>query len=288
MKNYRELDYTLNTNTVMTFLSDKRYAIVQHVFAKQDSEKITDIHTHDYYELEMLIGGKVTEIVNGTRYVTEPGGFVLLSKNDTHGVEYIEDIAVFLVIKMQQEIFSSKLTRILESMDFPIVGRLNEEECEYVGISIEKMQKAKDKIRDKELFEDIICGMLENLMLYIIGINDEIKYSDYAQSKNKNMTDAIVYVRKNYNQDISLKGVAERFGYSYNYFGNRFKEITGKSFVDYLNDMRLLNAFNKIAISDEPLEDISNEVGYENFSYFYRKFKQKYGFTPGTLRKKKK
>ena len=71
------------------------------------------------------------------------------------------------------------------------------------------------------------------------------------------------------------------------YFGNKFKEITGKSFVDYLNDMRLLNAFNKIATSDMPLEDISGEVGYENFSYFYRRFKQKYGFTPGALRKNK-
>ena len=101
------------------------------------------------------------------------------------------------------------------------------------------------------------------------------------------MIDAIVYLRKNYNQDISLKELAERFGYSCNYFGSKFKEITGKSFVDYLNDMRLLNAFNKIATSDMPLEDISGEVGYENFSYFYRKFKQKYGFTPGTLRKNK-
>lgn len=287
IKNFVSLGYTTNNKNVMTFLSDEKYTIVQHLFVKSKTKTITPTHTHDYYELEVLIGGKAIEIVNGMKYEAEPGDFVLLSQSDTHNVDYVDDIVVFLVIKIQQGIFSPKLNRILETIDFPAVGKLNEEELDYIGVSIEKMQKAKEKIHDKVLFDDIMCGMLENLLLYIIGINNEIRYKEYSQSKSKNMIDAIVYLRKNYNQDISLKELAERFGYSCNYFGNKFKEITGKSFVDYLNDMRLLNAFNKIATSDMPLEDISGEVGYENFSYFYRKFKQKYGFTPGTLRKNK-
>jgi len=287
MNNYRELGYDINNRVVLTFLSDEKYQIVQHVFSKSVNKEICELHTHDYYEFEVLISGKVLEIVNGTQYVTEQGGYVFVSKNDTHEVKYIDDIAVFLLIKIQYESFSPKLNKILKSIDFPIVGKLTDEECEYIGISIEKMQKVKEKIHDKELFDDIMCGMLENFILYIIGINDEIRYGEYSQDKSKNMTDAIVYIRSNYNRHISLKDVAKMFGYSYNYFGNRFKEVTGKSFVDYLNDIRLINAYNKIVASDLSLEDISSEVGYENFSYFYRRFKQKYGFTPGALRKNK-
>ena len=102
------------------------------------------------------------------------------------------------------------------------------------------------------------------------------------------MIDAIIYVRENYNKDISMGDVAKKFGYAYNYFGNRFKEITCKSFVEYLNNLRLLNAYSKVILSDDSLEKICEDVGYGNFSYFYRKFKDKYGCTPGSLRKNKR
>ena len=67
IKNYVSLGYTTNNKNVMTFLSDEKYTIVQHLFVKSKTKTITPTHTHDYYELEVLIGGKAIEIVFPSR-----------------------------------------------------------------------------------------------------------------------------------------------------------------------------------------------------------------------------
>lgn len=63
---------------------------------------------------------------------------------------------------------------------------------------------------------------------------------------------------------------------------------TGKSFVRYVQDVRLNEAARLIRSTDMSISEITNAVGYENESFFRRKFKECYGVTPKDYKTEKK
>ena len=93
------------------------------------------------------------------------------------------------------------------------------------------------------------------------------------------------YIENNYAQKISVADAAEIAGFSESHFMRYFKETMGTSFVEYLKDYRLTMAARLLLASDASILSISEDVGFENLSYFNRAFKKKYQVTPSKYRK---
>lgn len=68
-------------------------------------------------------------------------------------------------------------------------------------------------------------------------------------------------------------------------FSALFKENTGKTPMEYIREIRLTAAARKLLISNDNINDIAYEVGYEDANYFIREFKSAFGFTPNQYRK---
>ena len=79
---------------------------------------------------------------------------------------------------------------------------------------------------------------------------------------------------------ITVAEIANRVDFSESHFMRYFKENMGTSFVDYLRDYRLTMAARLLLVSDETVLSISEEVGFDNLSYFSRTFKKFTGLTP--------
>ena len=88
------------------------------------------------------------------------------------------------------------------------------------------------------------------------------------------------YVDMHFREKICVADAARQVGFSEAYFMRFFKEITGKTFVSYLNEYRLSRAEMLLRTTRDSVLDIALETGFQNFSYFIRAFKQKYGMTP--------
>lgn len=107
------------------------------------------------------------------------------------------------------------------------------------------------------------------------------------QADRKN--DSVAYVIDKYMEEniknASLEELAEILGYSTVYTGNMVKKLTGKSFSETVLSKRCEIAAEKLLKSDLPIDEIINDVGYENKSFFRKLFKEKYGKTPLEYRK---
>lgn len=79
--------------------------------------------------------------------------------------------------------------------------------------------------------------------------------------------------------------LAARAGYSESYFMRAFKRHTGMTAVQFINDCRLRKAALLLRGSALPVEEIAYRTGFESASYFIRRFKEKYKFTPNEYRK---
>ncbi len=85
---------------------------------------------------------------------------------------------------------------------------------------------------------------------------------------------------------ISIEDMANEAGVSIRQFNRRFKAATGVTVNNYLQLVRVDAAKASLVNTDQPVEEISLNIGYENISFFRRLFKKQTGLTPSQYRKR--
>ena len=91
---------------------------------------------------------------------------------------------------------------------------------------------------------------------------------------------ALKLIEEEYNSDISLNTLAKICGMSPRYFCEFFKEMTGRTPIDYNNRYRIECACNKLSGSKMNVTETATSCGFNDISYFIRTFKKYIGVTP--------
>ncbi len=95
---------------------------------------------------------------------------------------------------------------------------------------------------------------------------------------------AVRYVNRNYAEPLSLKVLSCAFGVSAPYLGRLFHHAVGKSFSNYLNELRLRKADELLRYSSLKASEVAARIGYANVNYFYTLFKKYRGRYPAESR----
>lgn len=97
---------------------------------------------------------------------------------------------------------------------------------------------------------------------------------------------AIRYIDQHYGESgLSLLEMTEHLAVSVSHFTSLFKEHTGKTFVEYLTEVRIEKAKQRLINTDLMLYRVASDVGYDNPTYFASTFKKHVGITPKQFRK---
>ena len=88
-----------------------------------------------------------------------------------------------------------------------------------------------------------------------------------------------------YYRTATLTELAETVGMTPPYVSRRVKELFGASFSDLVKERRFSEAERLLLQSDIPVAAIAEAVGYENNSFFHRRFREQYGTSPSKWRK---
>ncbi len=102
------------------------------------------------------------------------------------------------------------------------------------------------------------------------------------QGRNTSVTvkQALEYMEKNYNTEISLEDVAKYVGVSPQHFSKIFKLETGTNYVDWITDIRMEQAKQYLTEGGRTIKEICYLVGYKDPNYFSRIFKKNVGVAP--------
>ena len=91
----------------------------------------------------------------------------------------------------------------------------------------------------------------------------------------------IRYIDTNYTKEISIDLVAKEFAFSRAYFCKEFSQLAGTSFKKYVSQKRITRAQNLIRnCPQKTIALIAEEVGYNEFTTFYRNFLRITGVSP--------
>ena len=91
-------------------------------------------------------------------------------------------------------------------------------------------------------------------------------------------------IKKRNDEALTLSVLAQKLGYSEFYISRKFKEISGMSFRDYLQQRRLAFALKEVRDTSRGLLQIALDFGFSSHEAFSRSFKETYGITPSAYR----
>ncbi len=120
-----------------------------------------------------------------------------------------------------------------------------------------------------------------------LSAQEEKRKTPTLNTKNI-ITKVTAHIQKYYMKDLGIAQIAYHFGLTPNYLSSLFHKEVGKTFINYLTEIRLKQAVYYISSGSMSIKEIGEVVGYQNSRHFSRVFKKYYGMTPTEYRESKK
>lgn len=106
-------------------------------------------------------------------------------------------------------------------------------------------------------------------------------------SFSKQITSCINYIEMNVTEELSIRELARRTGYTAYYLSHKFKEETGVTVGSYIRAARIERAKSLLANTDMPVNRIAEDLHFCSGSYFSAKFEEAVGVLPNQYRREK-
>ncbi|HHV50525.1 MAG TPA: AraC family transcriptional regulator [Candidatus Avimonas sp.] len=253
-------------------------------------------HRHNYVEIIYMCSGSTNHIINNkTRITLGTGELLLINQHASHSIERADynDIAVnFIVLP---EFFDVALTMIGPDnlLSNFLISSLRNVNGDIGFLHF----KVKDVLPVQNLVENLIWSLVKRIPNYkrinqvTMGLLflELLNYTDCMDMEidsnvNSLVVSALREIEENY-KNANLTEIAKRFNVSVAYISRLIKQSTGNTFKELLQTKKLSVAASLLANSRLSVNDIIAAVGYDNTSYFYRIFKEKYNLSPTLYRK---
>ncbi len=217
----------------------------------------------NWESLDMEVVGEAAsgiEAINVIDDMKPDIAFVDISMPFMNGIEFTEvatkrypNLIIIIMTAFDQFEYARKCVSlpVFEYMLKPIIRSEVTEVLEKVKKKLDERSDKDDNQEAEPVFE-MEASSIEQIKKYI--------ESNYTDSK------------------LNLTSVAQTFGFSASYLSRKFKQETGKNFVEFLTECRM-NAAMKLALTNMKMFNASNEVGIPDPNYFGRCFKKYTGMS---------
>ena len=253
-------------------------------------------HTHNYIEMIYMCQGSTTHILNGNEIVLEQGDLLFLNQNAVQEILPAgeDDIAVnFIVLpEFLDPAFSMMGDEENQLRDF-LVGAL----CGRDGETSWMYFHVADILPIQNLIENMVwtifydssnkrsCTQITMGLLFLQLLNYMDKMETGGSKYDSEITAAVLSYINGHYKNGTLSELSEQMGYDVYWLSREIRRRTGRTYKELLQEKRMQQAVYLLANSEIPVTDIIESIGYDNTSYFYRKFREKYGMSPKEYRK---
>lgn len=254
------------------------------LFEGQKGSYSVAMHWHRSVELFYVMEGGLDFFIGEKHYPMKAGEFILVNSNELHAINApIPNETIVLQIPVSAFAGFTRedgLITFHKSVEGQDAGLMEMMKGMYFTYQ-EKAYGCEMKVKS-EFYQ----------LLYLLVTEYRIENAGEErtrQNKNLNRLSMITgYIRENFQQEISLNGVAKHFGFAPTYLSRMFREYAGISYKTYLQNLRTEYGFKDLVETDLSISQIAMKNGFPNSKSFSESFRLHYGCLPSQYRKRLK
>lgn len=254
-------------------------------------------HRHDYYELVYVLSGKLKHRIADQELTLYRDDMLLLDLNTVHA-EYVDDESVVQYLQLPRTIVDAIIRDgcLQPEMEhfFSAHGRKRPDDFRYIYLEHRGNAQLRqllvwifrEKLGGRPGSRYIIYGLLTRL-LHSLGTTPEYLSHFYVEEEKGEAK--ILRMLNKYLEDhfwqVEPESMERELHYSCNYLNKLVRKSTGLSFTEYCISRRLDYAAWLLINSEVSIGEIIDKCGYQNKTYFYRVFRNRFGKSPMEYRK---
>ena len=244
------------------------------------------ISWHEQMELLYVLEGELICECDFHEYRCSAGDVVMINPCEPHAVYYTGTAARYHCIMIDTRLCGSRDDAAMRTFIDPITDRrvrfrhLLREKAAAAAILTDLMREHAGEAVGYEL---AVKGHLLRLIAHLYRYEVE-RDSPPKRNAQEGIAPALRYIADHYAERISLGALAAACCMNESYFCRKFRAGTGRTAVSYLNEYRLTKAKALILTTDYSISEISAATGFDDSSYFTRKFKEYYHISPTAMR----
>ena len=259
----------------------------------QDSD-LVPYHWHPEVEIITVLRGTVRVTIAERQYEGREGDVFFVNVGELHeirgGVDNLFRAFVFPLDFLQFRRVDLAQSELLAPLEQGLL-RLPAYVPRQTEVGQELFRGLKKMIR--------ICAnqpfgyqlFVKSALLYLIsqlaaaGLLEQTPQQPREEYKVQLLRHMVEYLGEHCTERLRLSDVAARFGLSPQYFCSFFKENFGRTLIQHVNFLRIERASRLLRETGLPILEISLSVGFDNVSYFIKRFREVYGCTPTDSRR---
>jgi len=231
-------------------------------------------HFHKNYELAYVLDGEVELTLNGTKTLLTRDTFALILPNEFHAYHTPEFSHVWIGVFSADFVGEFSKMTAHKKADKPLFT-CQPDVKEYLSHYLITTEKQSVLLLKSALYaacsEFLSCTTLQN-----------------ASDEKSFIHDIIYHISENFHKEITLKTLAEIYGYEYHYLSRQFHKVFQMNFKQFLNVYRVDFASDQLVHTDKSITDIALSSGFQTMRTFNRAFLEQTGITPSEFRRSKK
>lgn len=249
-------------------------------------------HYHDCYELYYLYSGERYYFIKDKTYHVESGAFVLIKPYEIHCTAnfaqhgYDRLLINFKKDYLEKFLIATTNTNLFECFDKNIhTIMLNPQQQHFAELILENMLQEyhPESISENDYLKTSLMQLLMFIGKHRSSSGDNI--FNYVNSTHKTISEITGYINNHYYEDITLASISEYFYISPCYFSRIFKKLSGLSFTEYLNNVRIKEARKLLYKTDMSIGEVAEATGFKSNTHFDRVFKNIMGISPLNYKK---
>lgn len=254
-----------------------------------------EAHWHPEFEINYVYQGTISFFMGGRNYTLHEDELLFVNKNQIHSCsDATNDNRHYVSIVFGEDfVFSNQNDPLYQKYFYPLYQK---NFC-FPPVITEETPGGKEIlncVRDflsiyyQQTFSYEIFLRSKLLRFFHIALSNDIFIkADYRETVvNPIVYQAILTIRQNYKNPLSIHDLADTCHITPSYFCRLFKASVGKSPKAYLLDCRISNAILRLSQTEDSIHAVSDACGFDDVNYFARCFKQRTGLSPTEYRKR--
>lgn len=266
-----------------------------HVQRGHGHEVLCTAHIHDWVEILYCLHGAMEVLLDGERVPFCTGDLLVIPSHGAHQIFGVkEQEHEYVVLKFLPELMSTSMrTQSEYQCILPFLLPGNQKQRLFPAAELEDSPIPELAVRFHEEYARMEYGYeialkadFYRLILWILRRwhQNEANVKPFTLQQYQQLQQIFDYVGEHYASEISMAELAEAYHISYSYFSKLFTKMTGQTFVEYLNSVRLSAAERLLITTEMNVTEIAYATGFSDLSYFTRRFTQKNQMSPRRYR----